>query len=146
MLRFSSESLEFAHPAPSESNLLEPPPSRRPFVYSPGDKRAVSFKGGFGECALVPVFRSGGTCASVPSFRFFVPGEHLNVPSFRSSFWGNVRQNHPFGNHPVRFLRAMGRDNVFCPGRVSLCDSLRWLRRWTHSPEPRSSSGVEESP
>ena len=34
-------------------------------------------KGGFGERALVPVF---------------APGEHVNVPSFRFAFWGNIRQ------------------------------------------------------
>ena len=33
-------------------------------------------KGGFGECALVPVF---------------ILGEHVNVPSFRFSFQGNMR-------------------------------------------------------
>ena len=44
-------------------------------------------------------FRSGGTCERtlVP---VFVPGEHLNVPSFRFSFRGYIRQNHPFRNHP----------------------------------------------
>ena len=43
---------------------------------SPGDRRAVSPKGGFGECALVTVF---------------VLGQHANVPSFRFSFRGNIR-------------------------------------------------------
>ena len=40
-------------------------------------------------------FRSGGTCERtlVPAF---VQGEHLNVPSFRFSFRGNIRQTHPF--------------------------------------------------
>ena len=38
--------------------------------------RAVSQKGGLGECALVTVF---------------VPGECANVPSFRFSFRGNIR-------------------------------------------------------
>ena len=36
-------------------------------------------------------FRKGVVLANVPSFRFFVPGEHANVPnapSFRFSFWG----------------------------------------------------------
>ena len=44
-------------------------------------------------------FRSGGTCAHtlVP---VFVLGEQANVPSFRISFWGNIRQNHPFGKPP----------------------------------------------
>ena len=37
------------------------------------------------ERALVPVF---------------VPGEHLNVPSFRFSFRGHIRQNHPFPKDP----------------------------------------------
>ena len=55
--------------------------------------------------------------ASVPLFRFFVPGVHANVPSFRLSFRGNIRmyrrssfrygrtsakttlfENHPFAN------------------------------------------------
>ena len=51
-------------------------------------------------------FRSVGTCECtlVP---VFVPGEHPNVPSFRFSFRGNIRQNHPFGNHPFRFLRKV---------------------------------------
>ena len=42
-------------------------------------------------------FRSGGTCERtlVP---VCLPGEHPNVPSFRFSFRGNIRQNHPFGN------------------------------------------------
>ena len=31
-----------------------------------------------------------------------------NVPSFRFLFRGNIRQNHPFGNHPFRFLRNIG--------------------------------------
>ena len=46
-------------------------------------KRAVSYKGGFGECALVPVF---------------VPGEHANVPSFRFAFRGNPSS--PSGGAP----------------------------------------------
>ena len=29
-----------------------------------------------------------------------------NVPSFRFSFWGNIRQNHPFGNHPFANPRS----------------------------------------
>ena len=44
-------------------------------LFSLGDKRAVSQKGGFGERALVPVF---------------VPGEHADVPSFLFSFRGNI--------------------------------------------------------
>ena len=46
------------------------------FLYSPENKRAVSYKGDFGKCALVPVF---------------VPGGHANVPSFRFSFRANMR-------------------------------------------------------
>ena len=44
-------------------------------------------------------FRSGGTRERtlVPAF---VPGEHPNVPSFRFSIRGNIRQNHPFGKPP----------------------------------------------
>ena len=53
-------------------------------------------KGGFGECTLIPVFRSGGTCERTLVL-VFVPGDHPNGPSFQFSFWGNVRQNRPFG-------------------------------------------------
>ena len=51
-------------------------------------------------------FRSGGTCERtlvpvfVPGEHPNVTGEHPNVPSFRFSFWGNIRQNHPFGKPP----------------------------------------------
>ena len=72
-------------------------PPTKPLLISLGDKRAVSQKGGFGECALVLVFFSG---------------EHPNVPSFR--FFrsrGNIRQNHPFGNQP--FVNPRGTP-VFC--------------------------------
>ena len=59
----------------------------------------------FGECALVPVFVPGKHL-----FRFFVPGEHPNVPSFRffvpeehppkSPFW-----KPPFCEPPI-FVRS----------------------------------------
>ena len=62
-------------------------------------KRVVFQKGGFGERALVAVFRSGGTCERTLVL-VFVLGENPNVPSFRFSFRGNIRQNYPFGNHP----------------------------------------------
>ena len=59
-------------------------------------------------------FRKRVVLAHVPSFRFFVPGEHVNVPSVRLSFReniqmyprsggfrsGEIRQTHPFGKHP----------------------------------------------
>ena len=45
-------------------------------VLAPPIKGRFRKKGGFGECALVPVF---------------VPGEHAKVPSFRLPFWGNSR-------------------------------------------------------
>ena len=51
------------------------------------------------QCTLVPVF-DAGEHPHVPLFRLFEPGEHPNVPSFRFSVQGNIRQNHPFGNHP----------------------------------------------
>ena len=54
-------------------------------------------------------FRSGGTCERTLVPVFFVPGEHPNVPSFRFSFRRNIRQNHPFGNHPFGFLRKKNR-------------------------------------
>ena len=43
--------------------------------------------------------RSGGICERTLVL-IFVPGEHLNVPSFRFSFRGNIRQNHPFWKSP----------------------------------------------
>ena len=64
-----------------------------------------SQKGGFGECTLVPVFVPGEH-ANVPSFRLSLWGNIRTYPrsGFRSgSFWGNIRQSHPFGNHPFRF-------------------------------------------
>ena len=36
-------------------------------------------------------FRKRVVLANVASFWSFVPGEHANVPSFRFSFWGNIR-------------------------------------------------------
>ena len=44
-------------------------------------------------------FRSGGTCERT-LVSVFVSGEHPNVPSFRSSLRGNIRQNHLLENHP----------------------------------------------
>ena len=35
----------------------------------------------------------------------FGTGEHPNVPSFRLLVPGNIRQNHPFGNHPFANAR-----------------------------------------
>ena len=68
-------------------------------------KGGFVIQGGFGECALVPVF---------------VPGEHANVPSFWFSFRGNIQmyprsgfrsggtsskttllENHPFVNPQI---------------------------------------------
>ena len=39
-------------------------------------------------------------------FPFVGAGEHPNVPSFRFLVPGNMRQNHPFGNHPFANPRA----------------------------------------
>ena len=65
-----------------------------------GNKRAVSSKDGFGECALVPVFVPGGH-ANIPSFRFFVPGNIRVYPrsGFRSG-GTSAKPNHPFGKPP----------------------------------------------
>ena len=54
---------------------------------------------GFDECALVPVvwYRVTSQCALVPVFGI---GERPHVPSFRLLVQGNIRQNHPFRNHP----------------------------------------------
>ena len=51
-----------------------------------GDKRAVSYKGGFGEGTLVLVF---------------VPVEHPNVPSFWLSFRGTIAKTAFLENHPL---------------------------------------------
>ena len=103
----------------------EPLASPLPFGFfsigSPGDKTAAPLKGGFGERALVPVF---------------IPGEHANVPSFRFSFWGNIRmyprfgfrsggtsakttllENHPFGNPRL--------DSFFVVNGIAVAASLR---------------------
>ena len=47
-------------------------------------------------------FVKGVVLANAPSFRFVVSGKS------ESGFWyrGNIRQNHPFGNHPFANLRA----------------------------------------
>ena len=36
-----------------------------------------------------------------------------NVPSFRFSFRGNIRQNHPFGNHPYKPGENLGQTRFF---------------------------------
>ena len=54
-------------------------------VMSLGDKRAVSYKGGFGECTLVAVF---------------VAGEHANVASFRGNIRMYPRSGFSFRNDP----------------------------------------------
>ena len=64
-----------------------------------GDQRAVSWKGGFGKCALVPVFRSGGPCECtlIPVFRSGGTSECTLVPVFVP---GKMHQNRPFGKPP----------------------------------------------
>ena len=56
-------------------------------------QKAVSYKGGFDECVLVPIF-----CTVVPFFTlvpFFGVQEHRFLYP-RSGFWSrNTRQNHP---------------------------------------------------
>ena len=52
---------------------------------SRGNKKAVSKKGGFGECALVSVFGTGEH-PNVPSFRVLAPGENIRMYP-RSGFW-----------------------------------------------------------
>ena len=95
-----------------------------PIVYlyiSLGDKRAVSQKGGFGECALVPVF---------------VPGEHANVPSLRFSFRENIRM------YPRSGFRSDGtsaKTTLFVFGKPPFCQPF-WnivslvvtLRKWVY--------------
>ena len=76
------------------SNNSECNEQRGQSLLSLGDTRPVSKKGGFGECALVPVsfrgnmrtcpcsgFRSGGTSACTLVL-VFVPGEHPPKPPF----------------------------------------------------------------
>ena len=66
-------------------------------------------------------FHKRAVLANVPSFRFwyrgtsectFIPcfgtGEHPKVPSFRFLVLGNIRQNHPSGNHPFANPRVLG--------------------------------------
>ena len=68
-------------------SLRYPEISDRPKLSS-GNQRAVSKRGGFGECTLVPTkgrFRKGVVLANVPLFRFFVPGNIRMYP--RSGFW-----------------------------------------------------------
>ena len=64
---------------------------RYPRKTSRGNKRAVSWKGGFGERALVPVFGTGQN-PNVPSFRFLVPGNIRMYPC--SFFW--------YREHPLK--------------------------------------------
>ena len=71
------------------------------------DKRAVSQKGGIGECTRVPVF---------------VLGEHANVPSFRFSFRENMRTYPRSG---------------FCSGRTSECTLVPVFVPKEHPPKPR---------
>ena len=59
-------------------------------------------------------FRKRVVLANVPSFWFFGLVEHANVPSFRFSFWGNIRMyrrsGFRSGGHPpnlVALYRAM---------------------------------------
>ena len=44
-------------------------------------------------------FRKRVVLANVPSLRFFVPGDHENVPSFRFSFGGTSAKTTLFENH-----------------------------------------------
>ena len=48
-----------------------------------------------------------------------------NVPSFRFSFRGNIRRNHPFGNHPFRFPRKIANNQVWNiqVWEVPICDT-----------------------
>ena len=64
-----------------------------------GRQKGGFVKGWFWRMYPRSGFRSRGTCECtlVP---VCVPGEHPNVPSFRFSFRGNIRQNHPFGKPP----------------------------------------------
>ena len=54
-------------------------------------KRAASQKGGFCECALVPVFCSEGTCERT-LVTVFVLGEHLPKPPFWKPPFANRRE------------------------------------------------------
>ena len=94
-----------------------------------------SQKGGFGECTLVPVVV--GTCER-PLVPVFVPVEHLNVPLFRFSFQGNIRQNHPFGNHPL--VKPRNPDSPYYKEVTSFCSTVVylalhpfWTRFWSIS-------------
>ena len=53
-------------------------------------------------------FRKRMVLANVPSFLFSFRGNMRTHPRSGFSFWGSIRQNHSFGNHPFGFLRNMG--------------------------------------
>ena len=100
---------------------------------SRGNKRAVSKKGGFGECALVPALLPGNI-QMYPRSGFWYWRNTLNVPSFRFLVPGNIRRNHPFGNHPFANPR------VFCIFSFSLV-----ARRFGNGPKTLSKSTVSPS-
>ena len=97
-------------------------------------------KGGFGECALVPVF---------------APREHANVPSFRFSFRGNIRmyprsgfrsggtsakttllEDHPFANPPKdRGNDLQGMKSALCIAVICVCSDVE--RQGSQGPADR---------
>ena len=61
------------------------------------NKRAVSYKCGFGECDLVPAFGTGEhPYLQLYLVPVFGSREDANVPSFRFLVPGDIRRNHPF--------------------------------------------------
>ena len=75
-------------------------------------------------------FRSGGTCdrTLVP---VLVPGEHPNVPSFRFSFRGNIRQNHLFWKPP---FSCFANPRVNARGCVGPTFRARFCVSWSLPP------------
>ena len=65
-----------------------------------GNSRAVSKKGGFDKCTLVPVFGTGEH-PNVPLFWLLVPVEHPNVPSFRFSVQGTPAKTTLWATAPL---------------------------------------------
>ena len=98
--------------------------SHRTTSHSRGNKRVALYKGGFGKCALVPVFwyRRSVLCTLVPCFGG--PSFHCLYPRSGFLVQGNIPQNHPFGNHPFANPRHMFSHNQFGHGYLHWSDQI----------------------
>ena len=82
-------------------------------------KDGFVIKGGFGECTLVPVFVPG-EYANVPSFWFFVPGEHPNA-QHQSENRKRWRQTGSRQSTPLPTIRTRYGDSVSIPEATRTC-------------------------